>query len=57
MAKGVPKLMSLVKSPESSFMTHEANEEMHNKLSRMEDQLNELTDRSIMGNDVVNTQI
>jgi predicted nucleic acid-binding Zn-ribbon protein len=56
MDKGVPKITSPIKPPEISSMTHEENEEIHNQLSKLEDQLNELSARSITSNDLVNTQ-
>jgi sugar-specific transcriptional regulator TrmB len=46
MEKGSPKITSPIKPPEISTMTHEENEEIHNQLSKLENQLNELSDRS-----------
>jgi BMFP domain-containing protein YqiC len=52
-----PKNISTpTKSPEISSRTHEENEEMHNKLSKLEDQLNDLSARSITSDELVNTQ-
>jgi hypothetical protein len=42
-----PKLISPIKPLESSSMTHEENEEIQNKLSKLNSQINELNDRSI----------
>jgi sugar-specific transcriptional regulator TrmB len=47
MEKGVPKNYTPIKPPESSTMTHEESEEIHNQLSKLENQFNELSDRSI----------
>jgi benzoyl-CoA reductase/2-hydroxyglutaryl-CoA dehydratase subunit BcrC/BadD/HgdB len=56
MDKNVPKIMLPIKPPEISYMTHEENEYIHNQLSKLEEQLNELSVRSIKSNDLVNTQ-
>ena len=45
MDKGVQKFTSPIKPPKISSRTHEENEEIHNWLSEMEDQLNELSSR------------
>jgi hypothetical protein len=50
------KITTPIKPPEISSITHEENEEIHNKLSKLEDQLNDLSARSITSNEVVNTQ-
>jgi hypothetical protein len=45
-----PKNIStLIKPPEVSSITQEENENMHNKLSKLEEQLNNLSARSIKG--------
>jgi hypothetical protein len=41
---------------ESSTMTQEESEEIHNQLSKLENQFNELRDRSIKKDDLINTQ-
>jgi hypothetical protein len=52
-----PKNISTpIKPPEISSITHEENEEIHNKLSKLEDQLNDLSARSITSDELVNTQ-
>jgi hypothetical protein len=47
MEKGAPKITSPIKPPEISTMTHEENEEIQNQLSKLENQINELNDRSM----------
>jgi hypothetical protein len=52
-----PKNMSTpIKPPEVSSITHEENDEIHNRLSKLEEQLNDLSARSITSNDLVNSQ-
>jgi flagellin-specific chaperone FliS len=45
-----------IKPPKMSSITHEENEEIHNKLSKLEDQLNDWSARSITSDELVNTQ-
>jgi hypothetical protein len=47
MEKHAPKITSPIKPLERSTMTREENEEMHNQLSKLENQVNELRDKSI----------
>jgi hypothetical protein len=50
-----PKNISIpIKPQEISSITHEENEEIHNKLSKLEDQLNDLSARSITNDELVN---
>jgi hypothetical protein len=55
--KRVPKITTPIKPLEISSMGFEENEEIHNKLSKLEEQLNELSVRYITSNDVVKKQI
>jgi hypothetical protein len=42
-----PKTISTpIKSPEVSSMTQEQSEDIHNRLSKLEEQLNDLSDKS-----------
>jgi hypothetical protein len=51
------KMMSiLVKPSEVSYITHEENDEIHNRLFKLEEQLNELSVKSIPSNDWVKSQ-
>jgi hypothetical protein len=56
MAPKAPMFTSPNKPPEISSITHEENEEIHNKLSKLEDKLNDLSVRSITSDELVNTQ-
>jgi chromosome segregation ATPase len=52
-----PKNISTpIKHPKVSSITHEENEEIHNKLSKLDEQLNDLSVRSITSDELVNTQ-
>jgi hypothetical protein len=44
MEKNVPKNTTPIKPLESSTMTHEESEEIHNHLSKLENQFNEIGD-------------
>jgi hypothetical protein len=55
MEKGFPKISTPIKPPESSTMTQEESEEIHNQLSKLETQINELSYRSIKKDDLINT--
>jgi hypothetical protein len=57
MAKSAPKIISPIKPLESSSMTHEENEEIHNQLSKWENQINKLNDRSVKNSDLINAKI
>jgi hypothetical protein len=53
-----PKNMStLIKPAEISSITHEENDEIHNRLSKLKEQLNDLSAKSIKNNDFVNSQV
>jgi hypothetical protein len=56
MEKGDPKVTSPIKPTKSSNMTQEESEEIHNQLSKLENQGNELRDNSITRDDLINTQ-
>jgi hypothetical protein len=56
MEKGGAKNSTPIKPPESSTMTHEESEDIHNQLSNLENQFKELSDRSVTNVDLVNTQ-
>jgi len=49
------KITTPIKPPEISSITHEENEEIHNKLSKLEDQLNDLSVSSIASDELVGT--
>jgi hypothetical protein len=50
------KMLSQIKPPEVSPITHEENEEIHNKLSKLEKQLNDLSATSITSDKLVKSQ-
>jgi hypothetical protein len=50
---GPKKVTTPIKPPEVSSMTQEENEDIHNRLSKLEEQLNDLSDKS---NNWVNSQ-
>jgi hypothetical protein len=50
---GPQKVKTPIKPPKFSSMTQEENEDIHNRLSKLEEQLIELSDRS---NNWVNSQ-
>jgi hypothetical protein len=43
---GLKKVTTPIKPPEVSYMIEEENEDIHNKLSELEEQLNHLSDKS-----------
>jgi DNA repair exonuclease SbcCD ATPase subunit len=45
-----------IKPSEASSITHEENDEIHNKLSKLDEQLNDLSARSVKSDDLVNSQ-
>ena len=51
------KITTPIKPPEISSITHEENEEIHNKLSKLEEQLNELSAISITRDELEKSQI
>jgi uncharacterized coiled-coil DUF342 family protein len=50
------RISTLVKPLEVSSITLEENEEIHNKLSKLEEQLNDFRTRLVTSDELVNTQ-
>jgi hypothetical protein len=55
--KWCSKITSPIKPPKGLTMTHEENEEMHNQLSRLKNQINELNDGSVKKSIFINVKI
>jgi uncharacterized protein YukE len=53
---GPKKMSTPIKPPKVSSITQEENKDIHNKLSKLDEQLNELSARSITRDEFVNSQ-